>query len=157
MFWGFGPLASLHFCDFWDLIRKPRFDAFERKESSGAQSTPGRREKESGCQRSVKAGLQCSYVQTRSDLSERPLDAPRTRADVQKPPTAPGVSPSAALRRRLGVLCVLESGEKCSLKMLPGNILAVLAFGAVSLRVLDLGVPYVCRVVVIRFLSLIHI
>ena len=61
---------------------------------------------------------------------------------MQKPLTAPGVSPSAALRRRLGVLCVLESGEKCSLKILPGNILAVLAFGAVSLRVLDLGIPY---------------
>ena len=88
----------------------------------------------------MKAGVQCSYVQTRSDLSERPhLTLP---GHVQKPLTAPGVSPSAALRRRLGVLCVLESGEKCSLKIFPWKILAVLAFGAVSLRVLDLGIPY---------------
>ena len=84
----------------------------------------------------MKAALQCSYVQTTLSVY---LTLP---GHVQKPPTAPGVSPSAALRRCLGVLCVLESGEKCSLKILPGNILAVLAFGAVSLRVLDLGRPY---------------
>ena len=87
----------------------------------------------------MKAALQCSYVQTRSDLSERPLEAPRTRAEAAN--STRGLPESAALRRRLGVLCVLESGEKCSLKIFPGNILAVLAFGAVSLRVLDLGIP----------------
>ena len=39
----------------------------------------------------------------------------------------------------LGVLCVLESGGLCSPKIRPGRNLAVLAFGAISLRVLDLG------------------
>ena len=35
----------------------------------------------------------------------------------------------------------LESGENCSSKMWPRHILTLLAFGAVSLRLLDLGVP----------------
>ena len=47
----------------------------------------------------------------------------------------------AACRRRLGVLGVLESGKNCSSKIFPGKILTLLAFGPVSLRLLDLGVP----------------
>ena len=42
---------------------------------------------------------------------------------------------------RLGVLCVLESGTLFSLKIPSDGILAVLAFGAVRLRLLDIGVP----------------
>ena len=58
---------------------------------------------------------------------ERPL----SNGDAASPP-AGGV---------LGVLCVLESGGLCSPKIRPGRNLAVLAFGPVSLRLLDLGVP----------------
>ena len=35
----------------------------------------------------------------------------------------------------------MESGGNCSPKIFPGKILTLLAFGAVSLRLLDLGVP----------------
>ena len=44
--------------------------------------------------------------------------------------TAPGVSRSTASQWSLRVVCVLESGELCSLKIWPGHNLAILAFGA---------------------------
>ena len=56
-------------------------------------------------------------------------------------PCAPPGWPPASGERRLGVLCFLERGRLCSLKIWPGLLLAVLARGAVSPRVLDLGIP----------------
>ena len=51
--------------------------------------------------------------------------------------------PARRLRWLLGVLCVLESlADFAASKCRHGDNLEVLAFGAVSLRLLDLGVPY---------------
>ena len=51
--------------------------------------------------------------------------------------------PARRLRWLLGVLCVLESlADFAASKCRHGDNLALLAFGAVSLRLLDLGDPY---------------
>ena len=80
----------------------------------------------------MKAGVQWLYAQIRSDLSEHPFEA----AD------GPGISVVSTgrrpLLRRLKVMCVLESSGLCSPKSGLGQILTRLAFGPVSLRLLDL-------------------
>ena len=128
----FGHLG-VHFCQFWDFDRKildltiwsENFPRARRTRREGVRV---------GVRGYVKAGVQWLYAQIRSDLSEHPFEA----AD------GPGISVVSTgrrpLLRRLGVLCVLEIGGLVVPKCGPGHILTLLAFGPVSLRLLDLGV-----------------
>ena len=128
----FGHLG-VHFCQFWDFARKI-LDLTVWSESFPRARRTRREGVRVGVRGYVKAGVQWLYAQIRSDLSEHPFEA----AD------GPGISVVSTGRRpccgvwefcafwRLADFVVPKCG--------PGHILTLLAFGPVSLRLLDLGV-----------------